>query len=79
MDGQDDNEGANNDGDDNRIVYTDSTVMRIKTQFRMITIQTRLLCEVFVYQGRPHLLFLSEAEGSSQGRRRSQGQAGRNH
>ena len=25
------------------------TVMRIKTQFRLITIQTRLLCEVFVY------------------------------
>ena len=25
------------------------TVMRIKTQFRMITIPTRLLCEVFVY------------------------------
>ena len=23
MDGQDDNEGANNDGDDNRIVYSD--------------------------------------------------------
>ena len=35
------------------------TVMRIKTQFRLITIQTRLLCEVFVYQERPHLLLLS--------------------
>ena len=54
MVGQDDNEEDNNDGDDNTIVHSDEN----QNTIQMITIPTRLLCEVFVYlnkKQRPHL------------------------